>query len=192
MKEMQPYRRRRTKLASPRREWERRNMRAACRVRVHRKIYQNMVKAFAEVRLLHRQIAAQSMAIRMPFARRVVPMPVRRHIVIVITTRLRRERGQRPVASSRIVHIMPATSKQCMDEQRSTQQATKNGTHHGFNRISNCEPPVYPSGTGVRHLPNSNFRQTNAAIYIYSTARPSQSSLLSVHGIFGPLRHAVN
>ena len=129
MKEMQPYRRRRTKLASPRREWERRNMRAACRVRVHRKINQNKVKTFAEIRLLHRQIAAQSMAIRMPFARCVMTMPVRRRIVIVIATNVGSKRSERSVASSRVVHIMPAASKDCMDEQRNTQQATKNGTH---------------------------------------------------------------
>jgi hypothetical protein len=110
-------------------------------VSVYREIDQNMVKAFAEVRLLDGQIAAQPMAIRMPFARRVVPMPIRRRIVVVIATSIRRERSQRSVASSRVVHIMPATSKHCMDEQRSTQQATKNGTHHVFNRISNCEPP---------------------------------------------------
>jgi len=104
-------------------------MRAACRVRVHRKINQNMIKTFAEIRLLHRQIAAQSMAIRMPFARCVVPMPVRRRIVIVIATNVGSKRSERSVASSRVMHIMPATSKHCVDEQRYTQQATKNGTH---------------------------------------------------------------
>jgi hypothetical protein len=129
MKEMQPYRRRGTKLTGPRRERERRNMRAACRVRVHRKINQNMVKTFAEIRLLHRQIAAQSVAIRMPFARCVVPMRGRRRIMIVIATSVGSKRSERSVANSRVVQIMPATSKHCMDEQRSTQQATKNGTH---------------------------------------------------------------
>jgi hypothetical protein len=99
-----------------------------------------MVKAFAEVRLLHRQIAAQPVAIRMSFARHVVPMPIRRRIMIVVATSIRSKRSERPVASSCVVHIMPATSKHCMDEQRSTQQTTKNGTHHEFNRISNCEP----------------------------------------------------
>ena len=89
MKEMQPYRQRGTKLAGPRSKCERRNMRATCRMSIYCEINQNVVKAFAEVRLLNRQIAAQSVAIRMPFARRVVPMPIRRHIVIVIATSVR-------------------------------------------------------------------------------------------------------
>ena len=108
-------------------------MRAACCVSVYPEVNQNMIKALAEARLLHRQIAAQSMAIRMSFARCVVPMCIRRRIVIVITTRIGRERRRRPVASNGVVQIMPATSKQCMDEQRRTQQATKNGTHEFAN-----------------------------------------------------------
>jgi hypothetical protein len=96
---------------------------------VRREINQNMVKAFAEVRLLHRQIAAQPMAVRMALAGRVGPMPVRRRIVIVITTSVRRKRSERPVVSARVVLVMPATSKRCMDEQRNAQQATKNSTH---------------------------------------------------------------
>jgi hypothetical protein len=104
-------------------------MRPAGRVSVYREINQNMVEAFAEVRLLHRQIAAQPMAVRMALARRVVPMPIRRRVVIVITAGVRTKRSERSVASARVVLIMPATSKHCMDEQRNTQQATKNGTH---------------------------------------------------------------
>jgi hypothetical protein len=136
MKEMQPYRQRGTKFAGPRSERERRNMRATGRMSVHREINQNMVEAFAEVCLLNRQVAAQPMAIRMALAGRMVPMPIRRRVVIVITTSVR---SKRPVASSCVVHIMPATSKHSMDEQRSTQQATKKGTHHVFNRVSTWE-----------------------------------------------------
>jgi hypothetical protein len=65
----------------------------------------------------------------MPFARCVVPMPVRRRIVIVIATSVGSKRSERSVANSRVVHIIPATSKHGMDEQQSTQQTTKNDTH---------------------------------------------------------------
>ena len=104
-------------------------MRAACPVSVHREIDQNMVKAFAEARLLHRQIAAQPVAIRMAFAGRVMAVPIGGRVVIVVATSIRCGRGERAAAGVCIVLIMPATSKHCMDEQRSTQQTTKNGTH---------------------------------------------------------------
>jgi len=100
---------------------------------IYREINQNVIQALAEARLLHWQIAAQAVAIRMPFAGSVVTMCIGRCIMIVITTRICRKRGQRPGARSRVLHIMPATSKQCMDEQRGTQQATKNGTHEFAN-----------------------------------------------------------
>ena len=100
---------------------------------VHREINHHMVQTLAEARLLHRQIVTQPMAIRMPFAGRVRPMPIRRRIAIMIATRICGKRRQRPVASSRVVHIMPTTSKHRMDEQRSTQQAGKNGPHRAIN-----------------------------------------------------------
>jgi hypothetical protein len=92
-------------------------MRAACCVSVYPEVNQNMIKALAEARLLHGQIAAQPVAIRMPFARCVVPMPIGRRIVIVIAASVRSQGSRRPVASNCVVQIMPATSKQCMDEQ---------------------------------------------------------------------------
>ncbi len=128
MKEMQPYRRR-IKLRRPSRERKRRNLRAARRLCVHRKINHHVIQALVEDQLLHRQIMAQPMAIRMAFARRVRSMLIRRRIAVVTAARIRGERRQRPVASTRVVHIVPATPKHRMDEQRITQQATKNGTH---------------------------------------------------------------
>jgi hypothetical protein len=113
-------------------------MRAAVHTSVDREINQNMVEALAEVCLLNWQIAAQPVAIRVPFAGRLVPMPICRRIVIAASGGCKR--SERPVASSHIVHVMPTTSKHRMDEQRSTQQATKNSTHHVFNRISAGEP----------------------------------------------------
>jgi hypothetical protein len=59
-------------------------MRAASRMSVDREINQNVVKAFAEVRLLNRQIAAQAVAVRMAFAGRVMAMRIRSGIVVMI------------------------------------------------------------------------------------------------------------
>jgi hypothetical protein len=50
-------------------------------------------------------------------------MSIRRVIVIVIATRIRFDRSHSADAGIFVVQIMPATSKHCMDEQRSTQQA---------------------------------------------------------------------
>jgi len=52
----------------------------------------------------------------MPFAGRIMSMPVRRCIVIVTAAIICGKRRERSVASSRVVHIMPATSKHGMDE----------------------------------------------------------------------------
>jgi hypothetical protein len=84
---------------------------------VDREINQNVVETFGKGRLLNWQIAAQAVAIRMSFTRRVVCMPVCRCIVIVITARICPEPGKGSISSNRVVLIMPATSKHCMDEQ---------------------------------------------------------------------------
>jgi hypothetical protein len=107
-------------------------MRAACRASVHRDINQNMIQALVETRLLCWQIAAQPVAVRMSLARRMLPMPVRCRVVIMIAARIRFERSH-AAGAILVVHIMPATSKHCMDEQRSTQQAGKNGPHRSVN-----------------------------------------------------------
>ena len=66
-------------------------MRSGDRTSTRREINYNMVQALAEVRLLRGQIVAQTMAIRMAFARRVRPMAIRWSVVIMIATRIRRE-----------------------------------------------------------------------------------------------------
>jgi cytochrome b len=101
---------------------------------VHREINHHVVQTIAEARLLYGQIIAQSMAVRMAFARRMVAMPIRRRVVVMIATRIRFERSHGPGTAIFVVHIVPATSKHCMDEQRSTQQAGKNGPHCSVNR----------------------------------------------------------
>jgi hypothetical protein len=61
-------------------------------------------------------------------------MPIGHRIVVMFATRIRRDRSQRSAASIRVVHIMPATSKHRMDEQRSTQQAGKKDPHRSVYR----------------------------------------------------------
>ncbi len=159
---------------------------------VYHDVNQHVVQALVETRLLHWQIMTQPVAIRMTFARRVRTMSIRCPVVIVAAIRIGHERDVRPFASNRFVRIMPATSKQSMDEQRSTQQATKKGTHHAQSQSISASRRVYPGGTAVRHPPYSNFRQTKAAVYIQNSAQASQSSPLAFHPIFGPQSNTVN
>ena len=116
MNEMQPHGRRGSELTRTRRERQSRNLRTSRRVCVNGEVNHHMVQTLAEARLLHRQIMAQPVAIRMPFARGVRPMTSRRRIVIMIAARIRGERSSRPIASTLVVDIMPTTSKHRMDE----------------------------------------------------------------------------
>ena len=163
-------------------------MRAGNRVCIHCEVNHHMVQTLAEARLLHRQVVAQPMAIRMPLARRMRTMTSRRPVMIVTTICIGCRRSNCPVASSTVVQIVPATSKHRMDEQRRAQQAGKNGPHRSLN---------HNRRDAARFIPHSastypNFRQTRAAVYIQNSALPTQSLLLQVHDIFGPLCPTVN
>jgi hypothetical protein len=109
-------------------------MRTACCVGVDHKVNYRVIQALVETRLLNRQIMTQPMAIRMAFARCMRTVTICCPVVIVAAIRIHRERDVRPIFSNRFVRIVPATSKQSMDEQRSAQQVTKQSTHYWANR----------------------------------------------------------
>ena len=131
-----------------------------------------MIQALAEARLLHRQITAQAMAVRMPFARRVRLMPIRRRVVIMIATRIRRRAKPRASSpASAVVHIMPATSKHCMDEQRSSTTGwKKRSASLSYIAIGHASRRVHPGG---RHLPYLKL-STNQDGRLHSKSPPSR------------------
>jgi hypothetical protein len=105
-------------------------MRPKCRMSIYHKINKHVVQTLVEACLLNRQILAQPMAIRMSFAGWMRTVPIRCTVKIVAAIRIVCERDVRPFTRNRFVRIMPATPKQRMDEQRSTQQATKKSSHY--------------------------------------------------------------
>jgi hypothetical protein len=107
------------------------NLRTGSRGHDRREIHRHVELRLIELRLLHRQIRAHTMALRVPIARgvrRLIVIFVAMITMLVMATSGDRSRGNRRfiAAAQRFVLMMPAATQRCVKQQRKGNQAGKN------------------------------------------------------------------
>jgi hypothetical protein len=110
------------------------NLRIEGRQRDRREIHRHIKLLLIELGLLHRQIRAHTVTLRVSVARSVRRLAIVLFAVITVlvmaTTDVRRFCNRRFIAAAqRIVRMMPAATQCCMNEQRSGNQAGKKRAH---------------------------------------------------------------